>query len=150
MSNTVPPIRWIADSYLLIKTNEMQVDWSRLANLTVRSNESLRMYSALSYLVQNFQLPISKEIINKLGSLKPTLTQKIFFSMLMAKSNFGVWETAFFLYYQFLSNGRFKKMQNNPFAFIAYLRMVKGFQTSWQVYKWAFTKTAIRIRKLFQ
>ena len=150
MSNTVPPIRWIADSYLLIKTNEMQVDWNRLANLTVRSNESLRMYSALFYLVQNFQLPISKEIINKLGSLKPTLAQKTLFSILMAKSNFGVWESAFLFYYRFLLNGRFKKTQINPFAFIAYLQMVKGFKNSWQVYKWAFTKTAIRIRKLFQ
>jgi len=100
--------------------------------------------------VQNFQLPISKEIINKLGSLKPTLAQKTLFSILMAKSNFGVWEIAFFFYYHFLSNGRFKKTQYNPFAFIAYLRMVKGFQNSWQVYMWAFTKTAIRVRKLFQ
>ena len=66
--NSVPPVRWIADAVYIFRNTKMEIAWNRMIELTQRYHITLRIKSALNYLLTEFNMPVPELIIKKLNS----------------------------------------------------------------------------------
>jgi len=63
----MPPVRWVADSILLLEQAGSQVDWERLYECAIRSRLTVPLYTGLSYLSRVFQSPIPSQVVTRFG-----------------------------------------------------------------------------------
>jgi hypothetical protein len=63
--NPVPTLRWIADGAMILKTSP-QPDWDRLVSLARQRGRTLAMLESLTYLRENFDQPIPREVLSAL------------------------------------------------------------------------------------
>ena len=64
----MPPVRWVADSVLLLEQVGSRVDWERLYERAIRSRLTVPLYTGLSYLSRVFQSPIPSQVVTRFGA----------------------------------------------------------------------------------
>lgn len=75
--NPEPPIRWVADAFLLIKKHGEEIDWNRLLNYAQRYKVIIQLQEGLSYLVNEFKVDIPAEVQSKLHHCSPGYAERV-------------------------------------------------------------------------
>lgn len=75
--NEVPPIRWIPDATLILRKDVDRIDWQRLLDCARQVGVTHRLELGLSYLKDNFDLPIPDTVITELRAERITLVERI-------------------------------------------------------------------------
>lgn len=107
--NYVPPLRWIADTCLVIKGGE--IAWPRLVELAVRFKVVLPVYRGLALLKAEFQAAVPELVLQELRAQKVSFLERLEYRARVAGGSFGkLW-----LHYR-----RYQKIRP-PFGFSEYL-----------------------------
>ena len=61
-----PPIRWVADAAMIVRSAGQRLDWDRLLELTLRHGGVPTLERALSYLRDRFEVPVPDRVIRHL------------------------------------------------------------------------------------
>lgn len=75
--NPEPPIRWVADAFLLIKKHGEEIEWGRLLEYAVRYKVLISLKEGLNYLANEFTIDIPADIRDKLSLSKPTYAERV-------------------------------------------------------------------------
>lgn len=59
--NPIPPIRWAADAYRVVKASGEELDWERLVALAERGRLTLPLHDTLAFLSERLEAPIPQE-----------------------------------------------------------------------------------------
>lgn len=146
MWNEVPPVRWIADAMMIIRSSGHSLDWNRLIAFAPDCNAGLQLHEALSYLRREFDADIPESVIDGLHKGLSTRAQRGLFQTL---THGGRWRGARVLWYGFVLSERYAGSRRSPLAFLEYLRIVLGKEDSRQVFRWAVGRTWSRIQAYF-
>ncbi len=77
--NPEPPIRWVADAFTILNSEDCIIDWNRLLRHTKKFRVSLQMKDALNYLIENFQAQVSRNFLEELDKIKSTFSDRLVF-----------------------------------------------------------------------
>ena len=75
--NPEPPIRWVADAFLLIKNHGEEIDWERLLNYAQRYKVIIQLKEGLSFLVNEFNVDIPANAQSKLYRCNPGYAERV-------------------------------------------------------------------------
>src|SRR5262249_25827694 len=64
--NKMPPLRWIADAWWILKADGQKIDEARLFEQTRRRRLTLVLSRTLRFLQQRMQAPVSAELLRRL------------------------------------------------------------------------------------
>lgn len=67
--NVVPPIRWIADTIMIIEKSGDTIDWDRIVLIAQKYNLNLILHKSLTYLYETFYENIPVAFLDKLSRL---------------------------------------------------------------------------------
>ncbi len=70
--NEVPPIRWVADAMMVLKTERQNIEWDRLLECVERHRLRLLVGDALEYLNRNFDASVPSVVLRWLRNQEPT------------------------------------------------------------------------------
>lgn len=79
--NPTPPVRWVADAYVLLR--ESEIDWQRLLLHASLYESVLIAQHALQYLREAMQAPIPAHVIDALGQLPVSRQERIRYEFLV-------------------------------------------------------------------
>jgi hypothetical protein len=78
--NPEPPIRWIADSMMIINSDDIQVDWQRLLTYASKFRVFLQVKRALLYMRDHFEAEIPSDVIKQMEAYKPSYVERVVFN----------------------------------------------------------------------
>jgi hypothetical protein len=73
--NRVPPIRWVADAAIIVRSSAEKLEWQRLIDETARRGLALPLHAALTYLAKTFAVAIPNETLTALAGTPVTFVQ---------------------------------------------------------------------------
>lgn len=83
--NRAPSVRWIADAMCIL--NQTNIDWKRVIVLAQKKGISLFLLHAFRYLKEEFSANISREILDKLESVKVSIVDRHIFDLVQIQKN---------------------------------------------------------------
>lgn len=108
--NPEPPIRWIADAMTIIRSNNPDIDWTRIINHAKKYMVSLQVKEGLCYLYDKFQAPVPKTIMDDIKAMPVSHLERFEYRRLISNDE----------YYSGTLLGGF------PGYLIGYLRLTRG------------------------
>jgi len=75
--NPEPPIRWVADAFLLIKKYGVDIDWERLLEYALRYKVLIQLKEGLNYLVNEFRIDVPEGVQDKLYRCNPGYAERV-------------------------------------------------------------------------
>jgi hypothetical protein len=75
--NPEPPVRWIADAMLILKTRGDAIDWNRIVQLAEQRRIADRLYLGLKYLETLLDAGIPSRVLAALAALPRSWTERI-------------------------------------------------------------------------
>ena len=75
--NPAPPIRWIPDALVLMRSAAGTMAWDELVDFAKDQRLSYRLHLGLSYLRQRFDAPIPESVLAELRRSGPTVLERI-------------------------------------------------------------------------
>ena len=75
--NPEPPIRWVADAFLLVENHGEEIHWERLLNYAQRYKVIIQLQEGLSYLVNEFHVDIPEDVQSKLHHCSPGYAERV-------------------------------------------------------------------------
>jgi hypothetical protein len=127
--NPVPPLRWIADTAVLLRA-EPTLDWARVSARAQEAHLTLPLYTAIHYLTTVLDLDIPTSVLLELEGAPTTQIER--FRMKYALQPGGVPSRVLRLYDQYTN---VRRRQNTPpslYGFLRYLQQVWGVEHVWQ------------------
>jgi hypothetical protein len=79
-ANVEAPIRWIADAFTVLRTN--QIDWSRLMRLSKELRLTIPLRAGLAFLRDRFSAAVPGEVIGELASVRVGTSEQHYFERL--------------------------------------------------------------------
>ena len=101
--NIVPPVRWVADAYIIYAKRSHDVDWQQLAEWSVKLKHTYFMKQALGILKDHFIPEIPGEVICYLNNQPVSWEERTYYSIIQSNKNRTrfVWKKILKLYTQF-------------------------------------------------
>ncbi len=119
--NRVPPIRWIADAFMLFESSDADIDWDHIITISKELKVSISMCQGLSYLQSEFNLPVPDTVLQVLENISTSFLEKLEFKLSQKKRKpiFGLftYNKKFFDYLKF---------HRKKFQFPGYLRYLQA------------------------
>ncbi len=78
--NPEPPIRWIADSMMMINSKDIQINWTRLLTYASKFRVFLQVKEALLYLKDHFDANIPAQVLQQMEEYKPSYVERVVFN----------------------------------------------------------------------
>lgn len=78
--NPEPPIRWVADSMMIINSDDIEIDWKRLLSYASKFRVFLQVKEALFYLRDHFEADIPSDTIEQIKQYQPSYVERIVYS----------------------------------------------------------------------
>ncbi len=75
--NPEPPIRWVADSMIILRSSDNKIDWERFLMMTRKFRLVLQVREAFSYLVRCFNAPVPDSVLQELNNTKVSLSERL-------------------------------------------------------------------------
>lgn len=75
--NPEPPIRWVADAFMLIKSHGEEIDWNRLLSYAQRYKVLIQLKEGLNYLANEFRIDIPEDAQKKLYRCNPGYAERV-------------------------------------------------------------------------
>jgi len=127
----IPPIRWIADTFMLFEKSYMDIDWDHLINISTALKVTIPMGQGLRYLRSEFSLPIPDAVLQALDHTPTSIIETLEFKLSQKKRMpvFGLftYNKKFFDYMNF-------HRKKFPFpGYLRYLQAMWGVEHLWQV-----------------
>jgi Uncharacterised nucleotidyltransferase len=127
----VPPIRWVADAYVILQRDGAGIDWQRLVEQTERLHLSLAVHAALNYLRDRFAADVPELVIEQLARARTSRIERWDFHAQGAPPTM-LWQVArYTTRYARLSRGRstIERALGAPVI----LQEMLGLQSAWRV-----------------
>ncbi len=127
----VPPIRWVADAFLVISRHSADIDWDRLVEQATRLRLTLGLHAALSYLHERFDAVIPPAVLDRLAAVPVSRIERWDFRAQAAPPT-TAWQVARYgTRYLRLSRGRspFQRALGAP----VFMQEMLGLSSAWQV-----------------
>jgi len=143
MWNDVPPMRWIVDALLVLRSSEQPVDWQRLLEMARACRGSLSVHAALSYLRERFDAPVPDFV---LAELERTPTTRLEREIYAALTHGGNWRNARLLWLGYQA----RHAGGQAFGvtdFLEHLRVLNAHRSRWQTLRWAGSRTLARLAR---
>jgi hypothetical protein len=74
--NPVPPLRWIADAHVVVRSSGAGVDWDRLVGLAEQCRLVAPVSAAVAYLHRQFPGVVPEPVVEAVGSLPVTRAER--------------------------------------------------------------------------
>jgi len=81
--NSTPPIRWIADTMMILKAAAQEIDWERLIAQAKGRDLDLVMSKALEYLRERMSAPIPSQALQRLGEVPISRVKQVDYAVRM-------------------------------------------------------------------
>lgn len=140
--NVVPPVRWVADAMMIMRSAESNLDWDRLIEQAQKRRLSLAVSETLRYLCDMLNAPVPPIVLKKLREASVSLRERSSFSAGAnphdALERFSIlldWRDGF-------RSTRGEKFHRRWHGFIRYLQCRWEVESSWQVPFYALSKSA--------
>lgn len=123
--NPEPPIRWVADAFVMINSGDENINWERLLLHTRKFRVHLQMKEALHYLIEKFDAPVPNKVIDELEKIKSTFTDRLVFRH---AKKYGdnipttVYEKIYSVYAGYLRQSSEKGLWAQHLGFLKYMR----------------------------
>lgn len=83
-----PPIRWIPDSLIILKTSASLVDWTELFELAKKQKLIIPVCAMLRYLRKHFHVDYPTDVTANIDTLQGSMTEKYYFRLLVKAGNY--------------------------------------------------------------
>lgn len=133
MWNVLPPLRWVADSMMVLKTSEDDIDWDRLVTLARERYLVLRLTEALTYLHTQLKAPIPGTVLKDLQDSTISNTERREHLSRCRPSRFGQLPSLWYHYKALKKRRREWNIQSKFMGFPTYLQHVWGLEHFWQL-----------------
>lgn len=77
--NLIPSIRWIADASIVLQQDHYRIDWDYFVEQAQRWQINLAVHRAMSYLREEFAMPIPSQVITQLADIPVSIHQLVLF-----------------------------------------------------------------------
>lgn len=138
----IPPIRWVTDAVVLIRSGE--IDWDLIAAESERRRVALAMGAALEFLSDEFGQYVPPQTLSRLNAATPSRLERIDFRFQQggagAIDQIGRYVTR---YLRLTSD---KSVYERARLFPLYLRAMWGLESAWQLPVDGLRRTWIRAR----
>jgi len=129
--NSVPPIRWVADSATLLKNSSSQIDWEGLKAHAKKLFLTLPMKDALAYLQERFSAPVPTHVLKDLETAMIEPWERFEHEgELRSQKWFGQF---FVLWRRYPRSQQSEVYRWKPLGFANYLQQYLGFEDWWRV-----------------
>ena len=145
MWDEVPPMRWVVDAMLLLRSDAQPIDWPRLLAMARACRGSLSLHAALSYLRERFDVAVPEAVLEELACTPTTRLEREIYAAL---THGGNWRNARLLWLGF--QARQEADSGHAFdlaGFLEHLRIANHHRSSWQTLRWAGSRTLARLAR---
>ena len=91
---------WVADAFKILGSKT--IDWDRLVDISFQRQFRFQMRDALSYLKETLQAPVPPEVIERLGTLRPSRAEEIYYFLVIRRHGLKTFRNIRFLWFYFL------------------------------------------------
>lgn len=131
--NVVPPIRWVADARILLKTSVDDIDWDRLVAQAQERCLTFRMRHTLAYVRDLLNAPVPPGVVRSLQETPVSRIERREYRNRIRPSKLGRLPSLW-IHHQLLSKRRRKSgLQKKSMGFVRYLQQVWNIHHSWHV-----------------
>lgn len=137
--NYIPPIRWIADAMVILRSAGNTMDWGRLATQADSCGVSLPVRDGLQYLRDRLGASIPEDVLKRLCRLAPTKAERRSYEITKRKPNPGRR-----LLFHWYNHQRLKPRNpsvRDPEGFLTYLRKRWGLRSAWELPSYLVTES---------
>ncbi len=138
----IPPIRWIPDAILLMRTQS--IDWDLLVAEASRRGVVLATREALAYLVDEFAGPVPEVVLTSLGALPASRLERFDFAFEQGGPSPREQVVRYVSRYLRMTSGRGPLDRFRLFP--VYLRAMWGLDSLWQIPRDGLRRTWTRAR----
>ena len=75
--STIPPVRWVADAMMMLRSAGSEVDWPALVDRATRRRVTVPMHDCLKYLQVQFDAPVPAEVISQLSRVRTSWATRL-------------------------------------------------------------------------
>lgn len=130
--NEMPPIRWVADAIVLLRSAE--IDWARVVRQAQEHQVTLIMRNTLAYLRQAFDAPIPQETLSALQTLPVSRAEQVLYDIATRPpSEHNTILKLWFHYDQYRRLNKLYAGENRLMRFPAFLRDTWGLRETREV-----------------
>jgi Uncharacterised nucleotidyltransferase len=86
--NPEPPIRWIADAMTIMRSPDLDIDWSRIISHAKKYMVCLQIKEGLNYLYENFQAPVPKTVMDDISSIPVSYLERFEYRRLISNGEY--------------------------------------------------------------
>ena len=145
----VPPIRWVADAMMIVKTSQSELDWDRLITQAEQRRLILPLGDALNYLRDVFDAPIPLAIPQSLQNMPTSQIERIEYEARTHSPELvGPLRALWFHYLRYSRLVGEASLQHKLIRFPTVLQHIWGADHLWQVPFYAIFKGMRRIWKM--
>ena len=144
--NEVPPLRWIADTIVILESAGHEVEWDRLVREAVEGRLVLPLREALGYLVKLLAAPVPATMLEELDNARVTLIQRMEYRVRTARPGLtGFLPEATLRHLTYYRGSRLSRLATLPRAY----QYTWELESLWQVPQYAVFKSVGRaVRRL--
>src|SRR4030095_1200005 len=142
-----PPIRWVADAWVLLKTQGDQVDWERLVDQARRLRLTIQVQETLEYLVRRLGAPVPLSFLQKLEAApKEKWEKKEYRARIAPHPWLDEIPLLWTRYPRSLESGTYRL---KAIGFIKFLKNYLGFESEWEMPAFLLRRFIQRTKKNF-
>ena len=129
-----PPIRWIADATMILRSNEQTIEWDRLISNLEYRHLVLPGAGALVYLRERFVAPVPDDVIRRLHDVQTTRVDRFIYRMETAPYRpLSTFEVFGVLYADLMRIGTSRRGLHRVTAFARRTRALWRHYPAWQL-----------------
>ncbi len=141
--NPVPPLRWVADAFVLLQT--ASIDWERLVRHAAERRLVLVLHNALHYLVSVLDAPVPSEVLRALAAQPSSLVERVEYAGKVHRSVVWAPFVRSWCAHQRLTQGRSPYWQMADYP--RYVQQFWGLAHWWQVPSFALAMCLRRVQQ---
>jgi len=130
----MPPLRWVADAMMILKTSLSEIDWDRLLVQTQKHQLALPINETLNYLHKLLDAPIPVTVLENLQRLPVSNQERMEYKALTYPDYLrGPFKTFYLHYFRYARTKKNTGLLNRLNGFPKYFQILWGLDHIWQV-----------------
>jgi len=144
-----PPIRWLADTTILLRKERFALNWERLINEAKRTHLVGPVKDTLFYLKEHLALPVNEKALQVLSGFPISLKEKALYKAYHPKER-SVSEILLLYWYRYVKFSGAQNRFERAFGFLRYLASYWHLKHIWQIPFHLLLKLLRRLLHLIQ
>ncbi len=143
--NAMAPLRWVADSVILVEGAASQLDWSRLVEQGRRRRLTCVLHHMLGYLHRRWRVPVPHEVLDELKRLPVASWEGREFWFRQRTGPDTLWGIVPLQWYRYRRLTSGTGGRSHVFGFARFLQWSAGLESLWQVPSFVASKLIRRL-----